>query len=698
MATSGAFLTSDSGQGDSLYYGRLRFSWSRTSWGRSGSVGYHNISYWLKTYGGQSNYWQYLYNRSMNVDGSGYSGGTLQAYGNGATTALSGSKTLYTNSSGDRSFSASAQGGIYLNTINTSGSGSWSLDNIPMLPVISSTTGTQNDESNNIKINYSNPAGGSVTANLYVRPYGSSGSYNNFATRTGYSSGQQFNLTEAERNSARGTLAGTTKGQLLYRVANSIGYDTSGYSNNIQLNIVNANPTFTTASYKDSNSATVAITGDDQYMIQNKSTLEAKILQADQAVPLKSATMVEYNFKIGSIDTDVAFADADIVPALGTLGINSTADLVVKAIDSRGLSTSVNLPVAVLPYASPLLSVSAQRLNNFESDTTLTISATISPLTIASVDKNDVNATSGVRYRYKKTSDGAFGSWINVASTTSGGNVSTTPFDVTLDRTFAWNVEVEITDKLETVTQALIVPVGEPIFRIGLDGGVYNNEKRITVMGDEIRFTSSGIYSKPKHLQYIVVEVQAGGGGSGVSGSTVASESSEGGSGGGGEYARGKILASELDDETTVTVGAGGVGTTSSETRAGTGGTSSFGDHITALGGEGGLYMAGTAGSIYNPSANGGSGGTGGDLRIRGGNSGHSAVGGGSTFGYGRMNFGGASYLGASRASAGTATSGSSVAGANYGGGAVGGRRGSSSAKENGANGGQGIVIIHEYF
>jgi hypothetical protein len=132
MATSGNFLTSDSGQGGGNFYGRMIFEWWETGRGISGSVGYHNIAYHLKTYGGSPSYWQNFYQGSMNVDGAGYSWGTTQAYGGGATSFGDYGKTLYTDSAGNRSFGASAQGGVFYNTINTSGSGSWGLDNIPL--------------------------------------------------------------------------------------------------------------------------------------------------------------------------------------------------------------------------------------------------------------------------------------------------------------------------------------------------------------------------------------------------------------------------------------------------------------------------------------------------------------------------------------------------------------------------------------
>lgn len=478
MATSGYFITSDSGQGGGRYYGQLVFEWWRDSWGRSGGVGYHNISYTLKSWGGSASYWQYAYNNSMNVDGTGYSRGQTQVYGAGATTILNGGKTLYTDGAGNRSFGASAQAGIYTAAINTSGSGSWAMDNIPMYATISGLSGSITDEASSVYINYSNPTGSACTFALYVRPLGSTGAFTQILNYGSYPSGANA-AGSVDWAALRSALSGAKQGQLIYRIINNVGNTDHGWSNEDIVTIINADPVFTTATYKDANSATVTITGDDQCLVQGYSTLEVSILAADKAVAQKSATMTKYNLAISSISTDVTYTTSDIVQNLGTLGINANATLNVKAIDSRTNFKTVPLTVQVLPYVVPQITATVQRTNNFETSTNFHIEGVISRLTVAGTDKNTVNSTSGVRYRYKKTTDVSWGSWINVASSVSAGNVTTTDFNVptALDRNYAWNIQIEMTDKLNTTTSDIVLPVGIPIFRIGLDGHVYNNEQ-----------------------------------------------------------------------------------------------------------------------------------------------------------------------------------------------------------------------------
>lgn len=476
MATSGNFLTSPSGQGGGSYFDRLIFEWWRTGSGLSGSVGYHNISFTLKSYGGASGYWMYCYNNSMNVDGSGHSRGQTQVYGAGATTILSGSQTLYTDSAGNRSFGASAQAGIYTNSVNTSGSGSWALDNIPINVQITNASGNQNDEFVNPQIWFNNPA--NYPAYVAI-DFPDLGGYRT-AVRTGMyqaSNPYTWTITDAERNAIRAQMANVASTPMRFIVQNADGVP--GQAITRTMSIVNANPVFSTATFKDANSATVAITGNNQYLIQGYSTLEVDIASGDKAVAQKSATMVKYNMAIGSINQDVTYTTSAIAQNLGTLGINANANLLVKAIDSRGLYTTLTLPVNVLPYVPPQVTATARRVNNFETSTDFHIEGVISRLTVGGTDKNAVNTSTGVRYRYKKTTDATWGSWVNKTSSTSAGNVSVTDFNVptALDRNYAWNIQVEITDKLNTSTLDLVLPVGIPIFRIGLDGKVYNNEQ-----------------------------------------------------------------------------------------------------------------------------------------------------------------------------------------------------------------------------
>ena len=110
--------------------------------------------------------------------------------------------------------------------------------------------------------------------------------------------------------------------------------------------------------------------------------------------------------------------------------------------------------------------------------------------------------------------------------------------------------------------------------------------------GDFQRFNSSGTWNKPDldAASRVLIKVW-GGGGAGRKGG-----SNNYGGGGGGAYSERWMLLSELGASETVTVGAGGAGVTAANTSGATGGTSSFGSHVSAYGGAGGSSTGGGGG------------------------------------------------------------------------------------------------------
>lgn len=95
-------------------------------------------------------------------------------------------------------------------------------------------------------------------------------------------------------------------------------------------------------------------------------------------------------------------------------------------------------------------------------------------------------------------------------------------------------------------------------------------------------FTASGTFTKPTRAKWCLVELW-GGGGSGAKGTAT---QTSGGAGGG--YAWVLLPASALAASTTVTIGAGGTGPSAGGNGT-AGGDSTFGAHLTAKGGNGGI-------------------------------------------------------------------------------------------------------------
>lgn len=246
-------------------------------------------------------------------------------------------------------------------------------------------------------------------------------------------------------------------------------------------------PVFTNFTYKDANSAVVNITGSNQILVQGKSTVEVTISTANKATARKSATMSGYRMSCGGAEAEQAYSTSQIVKNIGSPTQSGTQNLTVTAFDSRLIQTPVSKQVTVIPYSAPTIVVSAARANNFEANTTFTITnaTKIAPVKVNNTRKNKV---SEFKFRYKKASDTSWGSYANITYTVSAdGNITVSPFTRTLDNNYQWNVEFYIKDSFGTVTTvSLLVDVGIPIFRIGTDGYVYNQEHRILTVNDLI--------------------------------------------------------------------------------------------------------------------------------------------------------------------------------------------------------------------
>ena len=189
-------------------------------------------------------------------------------------------------------------------------------------------------------------------------------------------------------------------------------------------------------------------------------------------------------------------------------------------------------------------------------------------------------------------------------------------------------------------------------------------------------FTSSGTWTKPSGIRLVMVEVQ-GAGGAGTKGTTNGSRNS----GGGGGYAKKLIDVSSISTAT-VTVGAGGVGSTTTHVTGTDGGNSIWSDGTNTVTGFGGGAGVGTNAN-YETGLGGSA--TGGDLNVSGGA-------GGSSLG---TDSGGGSFLGISPHTQYATTRAGGLDGILGSGGSD--VYSTYPAAAHGGHGGDGIVIVTEY-
>lgn len=207
--------------------------------------------------------------------------------------------------------------------------------------------------------------------------------------------------------------------------------------------VVNSSPTFNQA-YLDSNSTTTAITGNNQQIIRNNSTLRVNVTnaQAKNYATLSSAKVV-----INGQTYTASFSGSNATFNIGVLNISDNITAVVSVTDSRGITTNKDLPITILNWVLPTAIISLQRENNFYSETNINVNAEYSSL--------DNKNTISIKVRYKKVSDATYSNW-----TTLQDDVTQ---QFTLDNNYEWNVQIVLEDRLGTTTYNSVLNRGIPI-------------------------------------------------------------------------------------------------------------------------------------------------------------------------------------------------------------------------------------------
>lgn len=439
MASSGSFNTS-------AYSGRyLNFSWSIKSQDIANNK--TTISWTLKGAGGNSQIWYKSGNFKVVINGSTvYSSATRIQLGSG-TVVASGEAVIPHNSDGTKTFSASAEAGIYTVAVNCRGSGSWTLTSIPRTATVNS--GTDFNDEGNPTITFSNPGGFQLIPYLNFYDNNSNLIAQITAPKGNYSSPLKWSLNNSERQTLRSALANlkscvVNEGLETYNGSTKIGFNSVVKT----FSIVNANPSIGTISYKDNNSSTVNITGNNQQIIRNKSVLYFTFsnLQA-----LKSATLSSIKVTINGVTKTASLSGTSMSSVnlnFGTINVSSNINASIVITDSRGNTTTYSKEIQVLDYQSPYSTITCNRESNFYTETNLKVNCTYSSLD----GKNDIT----IQYQTKKVSDTNYGTLTAIENNTD--------YTIQLDNTYQWNVKVITTDSIGTiVSYVLFVDRGIPL-------------------------------------------------------------------------------------------------------------------------------------------------------------------------------------------------------------------------------------------
>lgn len=223
----------------------------------------------------------------------------------------------------------------------------------------------------------------------------------------------------------------------------------------------NSAPTLSGFTYADSYSTTSAVTGNNQILIQGKSSLT---VTPGTATAKNNATIASYTATCNGVSVSNTTGDALTV---GTVSKSGTVVVVLTVTDSRGYTASVTQNITVIAYAVPRVSsLTLRRTNDIEAEMQLIFSGSISSITVGGTEKNSLLY---VRYRYKQTSASSYGSYVSILSsvTKSGTTFSYSNLELcSLSSDQSWDVHIQIRDQLNSLGSLdlyYVIPQGTPL-------------------------------------------------------------------------------------------------------------------------------------------------------------------------------------------------------------------------------------------
>lgn len=433
MATSGTFKTS-------AYDGAcLQFNWELKN---QSTVNNQSVISWtLKGAGIKSGYWYMAGPFKCVINGTVVYQSTTRIKLYTGTVVASGELAIGHDTNGAKSFSAYAECAIYVSAVNCKGSGSWSLPDIGRASQPSLNTWPNNSPNFNIGdtiVVHMNRKSTVFTHTVVLKL----GSYS-YTIGTDVTDNVSLDTDRIASNlyaqmpndnEMTGEIEVTT-----YSGSTEIGTS----SCTIIAHVVNSNPTFE-VSYEDSNSKTVTITGNSQYIIRNNSTLQISV---SNAKALNSATLKSITAVVNGNAYTGTLSGTTGVVNVGTVNVSSDAKVTVKLTDSRGNEGIREITVLVYDWILPSAIIKLNRKSNYYSESILNVNANYS-----SIGGKNVIA---IKYRTKKVSNSTFSTY-----TTIQNNTDT---NFTADNESEWNVQVNVADKLGNTTYNLILPRGIPI-------------------------------------------------------------------------------------------------------------------------------------------------------------------------------------------------------------------------------------------
>ena len=319
---------------------------------------------------------------------------------------------------------------------------------------------------NKLTLGFYNPLSRSITVNILGQD--NSQISNDTTTSTSISGYNNSTVQSRFYASIPNAKQGTYKVKVTY--GSQVSTKTGGtYS----INTTACTPTISSLTYLDTNSTTTTLTGNNQQIIRNQSTVR---YTASGLSVKNSATISSVKLSVNSINYNLSVSGTTATGGNAAIDSASNVTATVTLTDSRGLTAKKSVTVTMLDWVLPTAIITLQRQNNFYSETSINVNASYSSI----AGKNTIT----IQYRYKKTTASSYSGYLTLQDNVTATN--------TFDNNFDWNIQVKLTDKFGSTTYNLILAKGTPIvfFDRLLSSTGFNcfpvNEKSVEINGLDI--------------------------------------------------------------------------------------------------------------------------------------------------------------------------------------------------------------------
>ncbi len=437
----------------------LRFNWSQSSQSIANNNSVVSWNLQLIASGGSisssaSKAW------AVTVNGSNYSGSNTVGISNGQTKTLaSGSTTIGHNADGTKSFSFSFSQQFDINYsgvgwIGTkSGSGSGTLSTIPRTSSVSSTNSNIGE---NITITI-NRASSSFTHTLTYAFNNLSGTIatKTSSTKVSWTLPTSFYAQIPNSKSSWGRVICDT-----YSGSTKIGSSECRFDVHVK---ESSNKPGISATVKDINATTKALTGDENKLIKYYSTAQFTITSSPKNSANTKSINITYNGNNLTGGSGNTWTDQFSNVLTGSFPCSVT--------DTRGFTTSTTVNKTLINYVKITCAMNVSN-PTASGECTLTIKGNYFNGSFGST-----NNTLTVQYKQNG------GNWTNATATLNGNTYTATVKLTGLDYTQAYTFQAKATDKLANATTAEKRVKSTPIFDWGSDD--FHFHVPVTTAGDK---------------------------------------------------------------------------------------------------------------------------------------------------------------------------------------------------------------------